>query len=83
MKIKVTPLLIKLGITTLVLLGTAFVGNWFIQGVLIYKYVQWIVWGFIFAIATGVLGFALATMLYPGHLKGIQALLKGRKKQKV
>lgn len=82
LKIKVTPLLIKLGVTTLALLGVSLAGICLIQSVLIYKYTQWVVWGFAFAIATGALGFVLATMLYPGHLKGIQSLLMRRKKQK-
>lgn len=80
LKIKVTPLFVKLGITTLALLGVSLVGIQLIQNVLIYKYIQWIVWGFVFAIATGLLGLALAIALYPGHLKGIKSILLSKKK---
>ncbi len=82
LKIKVAPLIIKLGVTTLALLVFSLVGIHLIQGVLIYKYTQWAVWGFVCAIATGLLGFALAALLYPGRLKGIQSLLMSRKKKK-
>lgn len=82
LKIKVTPLFLKLGVTTLALLGVSLAGIWLIQGVLIYKYTQWVVWGFAFAIATGALGFALAEILYPGCLKNIKSILLSKKTTK-
>lgn len=82
LKTKVTPLFIKLGITTLALFGFALGGIWLIKDVLIYKYTQWMIWGFGFAIATGLWGLVLAMMLYPGHLKNIHTLLLGKKKEK-
>ena len=82
LKTKVTPLFIKLGITTLALLGFSLGGIWSIQDVLIYKYTQWVVWGFAFAVATGLWGLVIGMMLYPGHLRGIKTMLLGRKKAK-
>ncbi len=82
LKTKVTPLFFKLGITTLALLGFSLGGIWLIRNVLIYKYTQWVVWGFGFAVATGLWGLVLGMMLYPGHLKGIKAMLLGKKKEK-
>ena len=82
LKTKVFSLFLKLGITTLVLIGFALGGTWLIRDVLIYKYTQWVVWGVGFAIATGLWGLVLGMMLYPGHLKGIKAILLGKKKAK-
>lgn len=82
LKVKRTPLFIKLGITTLLLLGFSLGGIWLIRNVLIYKYTQWVVWGFGFAIATGLWGLVFGMMLYPGHLKNIKALLLGKKQAK-
>lgn len=82
LKIKRTPLFIKLGITTLLLLGFSLGGIWLIRNVLIYKYTQWVVWGFGFAIATGLWGLVFGMMLYPGHLKNIKALLLSKKQAK-
>ncbi len=82
LKTKLSPLLIKLCATTLVLLGVALGGMWLIEDVLIYKYTQWIVWGIVFAVLTGLLGLALGVALYPGNLKGIKSMLLGKKKAK-
>lgn len=82
LKTKVMPLFLKLGITTLALLGFALGGMWLIRDVLIYKYTQWVVWGVGFAIATGLWGLVLGMMLYPGRLKGIKSILLGKKKAK-
>lgn len=80
LKTKVTPLLIKMGITTLALLGFSLGGIWLLRNVLIYKYTQWIVWGVAFAIATGLWGLLLGMMLYPGHLNNLKSMLLDRKK---
>ena len=80
LKIKISSLFLKLGITTLMLLGFALGGSWLIRSVLIYKYTQWITWGFAFAITTGLWGLALAMILYPGHLKNLHYMLLGKKK---
>ena len=82
LKTKLSPLLIKLCATTLALLGVAMGGMWLIEDVLIYKYTQWIVWGFVFAVVTGLLGLVLGVLLYPGNLKGIKSMLLGKKKAK-
>jgi len=82
LKTKLTPLFFKLGITTLALLGFALGGGWLIRGVLIYKYTQWVVWGFGFALATGLWGLVIGMMLYPGHLKNLKTMLLGKKKAK-
>ena len=82
LKTKVTPLLIKMGITTLALLGFSLGGIWLLRNVLIYKYTQWIVWGVAFAIATGLWGLLLGMMLYPGHLNNLKSMLLDRKKAK-
>lgn len=81
LKTKLTPLFLKLGVTTLALMGFALGGSWLIHNVLIYKYVQWIGWGFAFALATGLWGLVLAMMLYPGHLKSIRSKLLSKKKK--
>lgn len=77
---KLAPLFFKLGVTTLVLLGISFGGNWLLQGVAIYKYVQWIGWGFAFAIATGLWGLVVAVTLYPGHLRSVLSLSRVKAK---
>lgn len=82
LKTKVFPLFIKLGITTLALLGFSLGGMWMLQNVWIDSYFEWIVWGFSFAIATGLWGLVLGMMLYPGHLKNLQTMLLGKKKAK-
>ncbi len=82
LKTKRMPLFIKLGVTTLALVGFALGGIWLIKDVAIYKYAQWAVWGFGFAVATGLWGLVLAMMLYPGHLKNIKSLLLSKKKSK-
>lgn len=83
LKIKVSTMFLKLGITTLVLLVSSLGGIWLIRDVLIYKYTQWVVWGIGFAVATGLWGLVLGMMLYPGHLKGIQKKLLSKKKTKL
>lgn len=80
LKTKVTPLFIKLGITTLALLGFSLGGIWLLRNVVVETYFQWITWGVAFAIATGLWGLLLGMMLYPGHLKNLQTMLMGRKK---
>ncbi len=82
LQVKVAPLFVKLAATTLVLLGFAAGGLWLLRDVLIYKYTQWINWGFAFAIATGLWGLVVAMMLYPGHLRDLKNLLLGKKKKK-
>ena len=82
LKIKVSPLFLKLGITMLALLGFSLGGIWLIRDVLIYKYTQWVVWGIGFAIATGLWGLVIGMMLYPGHLKNLKTMLLGKKKAK-
>lgn len=82
LKTKLTPLFLKLGITTLVLVGFSLGGVWLLENVLIYKYVQWIGWGVCFAIATGLWGLFFGMMLYPGHLKDLQRKLMGKKEPK-
>lgn len=82
LKMKVTPLFLKLGITTLVLIGFALGGIWLIRDVLIYKYTQWVVWGIGFAIATGLWGLVVGMMLYPGHLKSLKSKLLSKRKSK-
>lgn len=82
LKTKLTPLMIKLGAATAALVGISLVGMWVVQYVTIYKYVHWVFWGVVFAIAIGVVGLGLAVALYPGNLKGIKSLLLGKKKAK-
>ena len=82
LKTKLTPLFLKLGITTLVLVGFSLGGVWLLENVLIYKYVQWIGWGVCFAIATGLWGLFVGMMLYPGHLKDLQRKLISRSKKR-
>ena len=82
LKTKLTPLFLKLGITTIALLGVAVGGSWLIDHVLIYKYTQWIVWGFGFAVATGLWGLVLGMLLYPGHLKNLHIKLMSKRKKK-
>lgn len=82
LKVKVMPLFFKLGVTTLALLVFSLGGMYLLQDVMIYKYAQWVAWGFVFAITTGLLGLAVGVVLYPGHLKNIQAILMKRKSKK-
>ena len=82
LKLKLTPMFIKLGLTILALLAVALGGIWLMKDVLIYKYVHWIVWGVAFALATGLWGLVLGMMLYPGHLKNLKTMLLGKKKAK-
>ncbi|MBQ9842123.1 MAG: Coenzyme F420 hydrogenase/dehydrogenase, beta subunit C-terminal domain [Clostridia bacterium] len=82
LKTKVSPLLLKLAATALALVGMSLGGMWLIRDVLIYKYTQWVVWGFAFAIVTGLWGVALGISLYPHDIKGIKNLLRGKKKAK-
>lgn len=82
LKTKVTPLFFKLGITTLALLGFSFGGIWLIGGVVIDQYVRWALFGFGFAVATGLWGLVLGMMLYPGHLKSLKTKLLSKQKTK-
>ena len=82
LKTRLSPLFVKLGVTTAALVAVSLGGTWLIRDVLIYKYTQWVVWGFGFAIATGLWGLVLGMMLYPGNLSGIKGILLGKKKAK-
>lgn len=82
LKVKLTPLFIKLGVTITAVLGIALGGQWLIKTVLIGNYFQWIVWGCGFAVATGLWGLVLGMMLYPGHLKSLHTMLLSKKKGK-
>lgn len=82
LKMKLAPLFVKFALTVVALLAVAVGGIWLMQDVLIYKYVHWIVWGFAFAVATGLWGLVLGMMLYPGHLKNLKDVLLRKKDKK-
>ena len=82
LKTKVAPLFVKLGVTTLVLLGFSLGGMWLIRGTSVDTYFRWFGWGVGFAIATGLWGLVVGMMLYPGHLNSLKSMLLGKKKAK-